>query len=273
MDDSDQTKESRPELRLFVVPHLCKTAPRVACVPLVTAILLVLVFAGGCRTGGKDDGVRTQPSSALVTAIPAAARQTVKLRTTATPEASSVSGPTPPPAPTPPPKGPAVSVLVQRLTPTPTPTAVPTPSSPERPTPTAVPIEAPTVTIGDVAFRAEVASEPAERFKGLSGRGSLPPLTGMLFVFESGRTSSFWMRGMLFPLDFIWIGGDCTVVDTTLNAPAPAAGTADSALATYLPATPAAYTFEVNAGEVEQSGIQVGDEVRFSGFSVLGADC
>ena len=130
-----------------------------------------------------------------------------------------------------------------------------------------------TVTLGSVDFAAEVARTSAERAKGLSGRPGLRPGTGMLFVFDSGRASTFWMKGMLFPLDIVWIGVDCRIVDITLNSPPPAPTTADSELPTYASTAPAAYTFEVAAGEVEGRGIKIGDEVRFSGISAQGADC
>ena len=131
----------------------------------------------------------------------------------------------------------------------------------------------PTVTVGDVDFEMEVAKTQAERTQGLSDRESLPPMAGMLFVFGTVGPSAMWMRAMKFPLDFVWIGEECTVVDTTLNAPPPAPGTSDSELLRYTSAVPAAYTLEVNAGQVEQRGIQVGDKVRFSGISTEGADC
>ena len=131
------------------------------------------------------------------------------------------------------------------------------------------------VVVGDVTFGVEVAQTPAERRQGLSGRDSLQPMTGMLFVFESGRATSFWMKEMRLPLDFIWIGEECTVVDTEPNVPPPAEGTADAELPTYSSGVPAVYVFEVNAGDVERYGIAVGDRVRFSDLSpdVTGAYC
>ena len=53
----------------------------------------------------------------------------------------------------------------------------------------------------------------------------------------------------------------------------PASNTAGSNLPTYSSPGPAAYVFEINAGEVAAHGIAVGDTVRFSGISVEGADC
>ena len=133
--------------------------------------------------------------------------------------------------------------------------------------------DGPAVTLGNVDFAAEVAQTLAQRAKGLSGRPSLQPGAGMLFVFDSGRASTFWMKGMLFPLDFVWIGADCRIVDITLNVPPPGPGTPDSELPTYASTAPATYIFEVAAGEVEGGGTEIGDEVRFTGVSAQGAHC
>ena len=130
----------------------------------------------------------------------------------------------------------------------------------------------PTLVIGDMAFGVEIPRTIAE---GLSGRESLPSKTGMLFVFKAGGAPAFWMKGMLFPLDFVWIGEDCTVVDTTPDMPAPAPGAPVSELPRYASGVAATYVFEINAGEVERFGIRVGDRVRFSDLSedVEGALC
>ena len=133
-----------------------------------------------------------------------------------------------------------------------------------------------TVTLGDVDFEAEVARDPTDRAIGLSGRSGLRPGAGMLFVFDSGRASTIWMKGMLFPLDIVWIGVDCRIVDVTLNAPPPAPATPDSQLPTYAstaPAAPAAYVFEVAAGEAKERDIKIGDTVRFSAVSDEAARC
>ena len=95
----------------------------------------------------------------------------------------------------------------------------------------------------------------------------------MLFVFESGKASSFWMKGMRFALDFVWISGVCEVVGVTANVPPPDSNSANSTLPTYSSPSPAAYVFEINAGELAAHGIAAGDPVRFSGISVEGADC
>lgn len=128
------------------------------------------------------------------------------------------------------------------------------------------------VTIGDVKFVAEVVHTKDDRMKGLSGRDHMPLGNGMLFVFEDGVASSFWMKGMKFKLDFVWIGSNCEVVSTTVNVPLPISDSG-TGLSSYASQTPAAYIFEINSGEVAEYGIELGDPVSFSGISVRGANC
>ncbi len=90
----------------------------------------------------------------------------------------------------------------------------------------------------------------------------------MLFVWESGRAGSFWMKGMLFPLDLVWISDGCTVVGVTADVPIPATGVPDSELTRYSSAESAAYAFEINAGEAESYGLAPGVGVRFDGAGI-----
>ena len=127
--------------------------------------------------------------------------------------------------------------------------------------------QAATVAIGDAAFRVEVLTTPAQRTRGLSGREMLEPGSGALFVYEPGGAGAIWMKEMLFDLDLVWIGEGCTVVHVTEKVPRPEPGTPDTRLPRYRTSVPASYTLEIDAGEVERSGIGVGDRVRFSGFT------
>ena len=122
------------------------------------------------------------------------------------------------------------------------------------------------VMIGESVFPAELAVTSPERTKGLSDRDGLEPGTGMLFIFEDREASSFWMRKMRFPLDFVWISEDCRVVDITSNVPFSKPDTPTSSLPSYRTSTAAAYNFEINAGEASEFGIRVDDAVRFTGI-------
>lgn len=183
---------------------------------------------------------------------------------TAVPEPSPTHTRTPTATATPTPRATA--------TPTPLPTRIPTRTSTHSPTATPTPT-GPIVAIGNAMFRAEIADTPELHSKGLGERDSLDEQTGMLFIFPDGYAPSFWMFRMRFPLDFVWIGEDCTVVDLTENVQHYPPDTPSSELEIFGAASPAAYTFEINAGEASRFSIEIGDDVRFHGIDSEFAKC
>lgn len=270
-----------------------------------TALCAALAFSAiACAAG--TDAVRSTPApaqpleTASATPTPTAAQPSATATVnpnptaaqpsaTATPnptaaQLSATATPTPPaalptanptataiPAPAPTAAQPSATA-----TPNPTPPAMqPTPAPSENPPLIALDGggASPTVSVGGAAFDVEIAFTPEDRTRGLSGRDSLADGSGMLFVFESGRASSFWMRGMRFALDFVWIGDGCEVVDIHSGVPAPAAGAEVGALPTYSSDPPARYNLEINAGEAAKRGIKIGDAAKFAGFSGEGATC
>lgn len=105
----------------------------------------------------------------------------------------------------------------------------------------------------------EVARSPEEVRRGLSFRTSLPPDTGMYFVSPTPEPQRFWMYGMRFPLDIIFIR-DGIIVSIAENVPAPKADSLE------VPATvnsngQADAVLEINAGKAAEWGIKEGMEV------------
>lgn len=98
----------------------------------------------------------------------------------------------------------------------------------------------------------ERAATDAARRRGLAGQESLPQGWGMLFEFDTLAYHSFWMRGMNFPLDVVFIRGD--TVDLVVSRREP------GDLRPMQPNQPVDRVLEVNAGETE--GIRVGDKVQ-----------
>ncbi len=117
--------------------------------------------------------------------------------------------------------------------------------------------------IDNTVFKAEVADNNTKRNKGLGGRTSLGELEGMLFVFDVKDTHVFWMKGLSFPLDFVWIS-DNKVVDVTENVSPPAKGQSDASLPTYASKEPVDKVLEINGGSVKKFNIKVGDEVSIN---------
>ena len=113
------------------------------------------------------------------------------------------------------------------------------------------------IKINEIEIMAEVASSIIKKSDGLSGRESMDENKGMLFIFDSPQPLSFWMKGMNFPLDFIWINGN-RVVDLTENVPA------DNGATSIKPKVPADKVLEVNSGIIKRSGIKEGDVIKIA---------
>ncbi len=116
------------------------------------------------------------------------------------------------------------------------------------------------VSIDGVLVDAVVSRTPDEMRRGLSGVTGLEVDQGMLFVFPVATQTSFWMKDMLIPLDFIWITGE-RVVDISQNIQPPSSITDASKLPLITPQVPVNYVLEVNAGFVSRHGIRRGDRV------------
>lgn len=115
--------------------------------------------------------------------------------------------------------------------------------------------------INDKLIKVEVADTASKRSKGLGGKQSLGENEGMLFVFDKTDKHPFWMKGLIFPLDFIWIKND-KVVDLLPNIPPPEKGQADSSLPIYSSKEEVDKVLEVNAGTILKLNIKVGDSVK-----------
>ncbi|MEI6288122.1 MAG: DUF192 domain-containing protein [bacterium] len=116
------------------------------------------------------------------------------------------------------------------------------------------------ISIGTHKFKVDVASDDISRAIGLSGRASLSANEGMLFDFGTSYSPYFHMRGMLFPLDIIWITNN-KVSGFEKNAPIAKEGEETKY---YRPGFGyVEYALEVNAGTVDSLGIKVDDGFSF----------
>ncbi|MBI4992235.1 MAG: DUF192 domain-containing protein [Candidatus Harrisonbacteria bacterium] len=115
-----------------------------------------------------------------------------------------------------------------------------------------------TLIIGTNKFEIEIADNALEQAHGLSGRDFLADDRGMLFVFADLSVRSFWMAGMKFPLDIIWIKGD-KVVGFSENLPLASAAN----VKIYYSPESIDKVLEINAGLVNKLGIRAGDVIGF----------
>ncbi|HCM81900.1 MAG: hypothetical protein UV63_C0008G0020 [Microgenomates group bacterium GW2011_GWC1_43_11] len=116
-----------------------------------------------------------------------------------------------------------------------------------------------TVRINGTTFIVELAITGKEIEKGLSGRSSLAPQHGMLFLFNHKEQYPFWMKDMKFPLDFIWMDGNL-IVDITKNVEPMEYGV----IPRIKPIVPVDKILELTAGEIDAAGIQIGDTALFN---------
>ncbi len=111
------------------------------------------------------------------------------------------------------------------------------------------------VTVGRVKVKAEVVSTPEKLYQGLSYRRELPAGRAMLFLLPRLEVQNFCMRGMQFPLDFIWIVRG-KIVGLEKNVSPQFTGTLSSP-------RPVNRVLEAPAGFADAHGVKVGDEVKW----------
>jgi uncharacterized membrane protein (UPF0127 family) len=109
-------------------------------------------------------------------------------------------------------------------------------------------------------INAEMADTPEKRTKGLGYRDSLATDSGMFFNHENTQKYTYWMKGMRFPIDIMWILDD-EIVDLIQNVPAPVQGQSDDTLERYSSVVPVNNVLETNAGFVQKFGISPGDKI------------
>jgi uncharacterized membrane protein (UPF0127 family) len=110
----------------------------------------------------------------------------------------------------------------------------------------------------------EVVNTPPSLAQGLGNRTEIGS-DGMLFVFQKPTATSFWMYGMQFDLDLIWIKGD-TVTGITESVPAPKSENSqrkptDRNLPKYPSPGEIDIVLEVPAGFSREQGILPGDRL------------
>lgn len=114
--------------------------------------------------------------------------------------------------------------------------------------------------VGSAELVVSLVDDPAEWSLGLSGRDALGENEGMLFVFPDSQRRNFWMKGMRFSLDMLFVSKG-TVVEIVERVPAPAAGQ-DGTEIRVRSSVPAKWVLEVNSGWVAEQGVVVGDRVE-----------
>ncbi len=109
---------------------------------------------------------------------------------------------------------------------------------------------------GRTTYTAYVAKTSDTQRVGLMNttEAELPEDRGMIFVFDTDRLQSFWMRNTIIELDIAYIRSDGTIVKTYTMAPLDESG--------YPSIEPARFVLEVRGGQFKKWGIRTGDHVK-----------
>jgi uncharacterized protein len=108
-------------------------------------------------------------------------------------------------------------------------------------------------------FVVELATNDAERERGLMFRKELPEGRGMLFDFQHEAPVFFWMHNTFIPLDMIFIRADGTILRIAENT--------EPLSDRHIPSGgPVRAVLEVIGGTARKLGIEPGDKVAGSIF-------
>lgn len=103
-------------------------------------------------------------------------------------------------------------------------------------------------------FDIYLAINRAQTRRGLMHVRNLPPMTGMLFVYESDDYYSMWMKNTYIPLDMVFARSDGTVSSVIRN-------TEPHSLLSLAAIEPVRYVLELNAGLTAQLSIDAGSRL------------
>lgn len=104
-------------------------------------------------------------------------------------------------------------------------------------------------------FNVEMALTQKQQTVGEMFRTGVAEDGGMLFVWNTPRESTMWMRNTLVPLDMVFINADGTIRSIAEN-------TVPESLATIDSRGPVKATLEMAAGTTARLNIRVGDKVQ-----------
>ncbi len=116
------------------------------------------------------------------------------------------------------------------------------------------------IMVGDTPLTVELALSGSEQTLGLGYRNGLEEGTGMLFVFPEPSQRVFWMKGMRFCLDIVWISKG-EIVGAAENACPDPEGTEDGDRQRFPSDVFVTHVLEVPGGWLAEHGYGVGTTV------------
>jgi uncharacterized membrane protein (UPF0127 family) len=123
-------------------------------------------------------------------------------------------------------------------------------------------LESLTITTSDgnvVEYEVEIARTASQMRRGLMFRDTMPENQGMLFVYQPERVATMWMKNTILSLDMLFVDNEGWIINIAEN-------TIPFSLDRISSGQAVRAVVELNAGQVEKNGIQIGDRVRHTLF-------
>ncbi len=114
------------------------------------------------------------------------------------------------------------------------------------------------VVVNGVQLVTDIADTPEKKSKGLAVRDSMNENEAMLFLFDTEGRHAFWMKGMKFPIDIIWLDSNKQVVHVE-HSLEPCGITCPN----YNPQEESLYVLETVAGFANKYNVVAGTSVEF----------
>lgn len=112
-------------------------------------------------------------------------------------------------------------------------------------------------SIPSITLDIEVADDDYQRQTGLMYRNNMEDLQGMLFIMETEKPQSFYMKNTRFALDIIYVSADKKIVSIQKNA--------QPLNTSSLPSgAPAKYVLEVKGGLSDKWNLKPGDSLSWT---------
>ena len=103
-------------------------------------------------------------------------------------------------------------------------------------------------------FDVEIAETAIQRRHGLQYRKSLPLNSGMLFIFETVKPITMWMKNTIISLDMLFISAEGEIIKIVNN-------TIPFSLNPIFSGIPVKGVLELSAGSAKRLKIRIGDRV------------
>ena len=113
---------------------------------------------------------------------------------------------------------------------------------------------------GQLRLDVEIAQTQQQRSRGLMFRTSLEADSGMIFIYESPREITMWMKNTILSLDMVFIAEDGRITRIVAN-------TTPMSEATISSRGPVRAVLELLAGAAQRLAIKPGDRVRLADFT------